>query len=246
MPIVRSRGLNNKPKYSRYKQTGESEVYYQGHCWHSCWNTWGNIIKIVCNTKMSAKTCCCLLQGLIWQITQKLLIQTLVSGCLLHMQFNFAADDRVGFFKICCHIPLSLSYFIFPFVEVGIEGLFLRLFNLRACIMKCGVEPWAGCRRTRWLWLCLDVRKGNCMWMAALQRSRGRGPGTKMSQSALVGRREMMESADGSVTHHLRASSDRRIQECQLQKFEQEAWEKQNPNVTWLKEEKQVSCWSIG
>lgn len=46
----------------------------------------------------------------------------------------------------------------------------------------------------------------------------------------------------GSVTHHTIASRDRRIKEWQLQKFKQEAWKKENPDVTWLKEEKQVSC----
>lgn len=142
--------------------------------------------------------------------------------------------------------PFPFSISLFPLVEVGIEGLFLGLFNLRAHIMEYhGVEPWAGCRRTRWPCLCLGVQKGNCLWTAALYRSRGRGPGTEMSQSALVGHREVMESVDGSVTHHPKASRDRRIKEWHLQKIRQEPWKKQNTNVTWLKEEKQVSCWSI-
>lgn len=70
-------------------------------------------------------------------------------------------------------------------------------------------------------------------------------PRDRNVQSALKGHREVMESVDGSVTYHPKASRDRRIKEWQLQKFRQEAWKKQNTNVTWLEEEKQVSCWSI-
>lgn len=38
--------------------------------------------------------------------------------------------------------PFPFNFF--PFVEVGTEGLFLRLFNLRAGIIKCGVEQVVG------------------------------------------------------------------------------------------------------
>lgn len=174
---------------------------------------------------MSVKTCCCLLQGLIWQITQKLLIQTLVPGCFLHMKFNFCCRWSNWILQnLLSYSPFPFLFRFFPFVEVGIEVL--RFFNLRARVMECGVEPWADCGRTGWLWLCFDVQKGDCMWTAALQRSRGRGTGIQMSQSPLVGHREMRESADGSDTHHSKASQDRRIKDCQLQKFKQEAWKK--------------------
>lgn len=55
----------------------------------------------------------------------------------------------------------------------------------------------------------------------------------------------MTEAAERSVTHHLLASSYKGRKKRQQQKLKQEARKKQNPDVSRLREEEQLSCWAF-
>lgn len=172
MPIARLRGLNSK---SKYKDTNNLDILRsitKGIASTDVGIPGGSIIRMVCNMKMLVNPCCCFLQWLIWQITWKHLIPACFFLCHANQcqgayclwRFISAAAGWIGFLEICCHLPL----FIVSSSRRGHKDSFLWLFNLRACIKVSGVEPWAVYRRTHWLWHCLAVKKGRCIWTAAL------------------------------------------------------------------------------